>query len=343
MNNPYKNQAISYLMPLYHKGVKRNLAKGVRLYDSRPLSSNIITSEATFKKYVICLSAFLEYCANNSLILDFEDKEAVKNIASKYLIEKSNSVKVPTLKTYRSAISKAFRINDGASIIELPVFCVEDITRERGEVPEKVIKAREINKELVTFVKATGLRMRGTRAIEKANVMEYAGHTYIVVREKGGRIRACPIIADDVDINVINRMIFEANDNKIIKKIPKNLWMHDLRARFAGRLYCLLERNLEKLPRQQLYIRKNGTIYDRFALSTVAIALGHGGHRIEDMVRSYSHRIPEEWAELERLDQTELAKLKEMAREYETGLREINKHGLAVKYFTDNIWGRKIG
>ena len=114
--------------------------------------------------------------------------------------------------------------------------------------------------------------MRGTALYQDSS----GYYLYISSGSKGGRERYAPIIGDK---DLVIRLCKQAEDGKVLEKIPSGADIHSYRRDYATAIYQQHARPLEQLTaKEKYYCRgdRKGEVFDRAAMRIASTALGHG-------------------------------------------------------------------
>ena len=183
-----------------------------------------------------------------------------------------------TQATIKSAITKIY----GELDVTVKTRKREDIVRSRFERERDKRFSEEKNKDLIAFLKATGLRRREAESITGDSLQYISGKPFLCVIGKGGKYREIPIIEQFVE----NKLHSTAKGQRVFGKIISAIDVHNYRAEYATNLYNSLKREI--IPKEDRYIcRKDraGLVLDKVAMLEVSQRLGH--NRIDIVAYSY--------------------------------------------------------
>lgn len=120
--------------------------------------------------------------------------------------------------------------------------------------------------------------------------------------DKGGRDRYAPIISDDYEEQIVDRMrqsgkeeLIDSDDKnkgKVWLNVPANADIHGYRSDYSNTVYKRYARPIEEVPREERYIcRKDmrGVILDKVAMIKASKALGH--NRLEIIANNYLRNL----------------------------------------------------
>lgn len=260
-----------------------------------------IYSYGTFSDYLDSCCRFVKYCKANYHCKTIED---CKPYANQYIqgLEKKGSAW--TAKAVASALAKLYGISSNDLGIT-PARHRADIKRSRGKAKQDRHFSEKKNADLVSFLKATGLRREEAEAVRGNQLRYHDGRYFIAVIDnqgKGGRERELPIIGN---VALVVSMMKKAGDNLVFGKIHSACDVHHYRGVYACDLYKLYARDYQtclnspfydkergKLCRNSVYYcrtDKRGTWYDKAAMLVVSRALGH--NRISVIASNYLYNL----------------------------------------------------
>lgn len=261
-----------------------------------------IFSWETYKTYQKQLIIFSDYIKEN-----FQEcktlEQITPEIVNNYLQFHINKNHSPyTLTTIKSAVAKVtkYEVKD---FMKTPARERQGITRgrekinpETGEIIEKNKSFnREKHKDLIEFLKGTGLRKSEVKQVRGSDLKKENGKYYLNITKntKGGRHREVEIVGN---IEKIVEMAKNAGTEKIFQKFPNECPVHNYRSEYCRTIYNKYKRHhqtISKLKREgskELYYCKKdkaGVIYDKKAMKIASECLGHS--RIDVIAINYLH------------------------------------------------------
>lgn len=243
-----------------------------------------IYSSVTMDNYIDYVSRFLRWAQETHSCRYLE--EALPYVGE-FLEQRIQTQSAWTVRAEAAGIAKLFQVSMNDFGVELPKRSRDDIEQHRGEKwlghfsPER-------NKDLVAFCLATGLRRHEVEKSSPDDVWEEDGQVFVQTVGKGGKFRIVKAL------NNVPQRIAEAaaaaGQDLIFEHVPKYAPVHEYRAQFAKKLYEMVARPVEEIPREEQYIcrgKKRGIVYDKNALSVVSVALGHGIGRLDVVADNY--------------------------------------------------------
>ena len=239
-----------------------------------------------------------------------------------------------TIKTARSALNKIFQISVGDRYFFVAPSCRRaDIKRSRGSVKSDSSFSVVKNAELIDFARSTGLRRSGLsrlkgkdlfdrdriedsikriRALDRELTKEekrqldafetallFREHSFVFVKEKGGRIRLAPIVGPN-QVQTIERIQNTLPEARVWPHVPSNVDIHSYRAEYAQIVYEMYARPIETIPydrinkgsgrayQSEVYCCRadeKGRRLDKRAMWYTSKALGH--NRINVVAKHY--------------------------------------------------------
>lgn len=233
-----------------------------------------IYSYETLRGYMKQANYFAKYCKERHKAKTLEDCKRYINEFLQYDIDRGMSA--CTVKLRAAALAKLYSCST-KDFIRTPARKRADITRSRKKCVRDRHVSEKNNAQLITFLKATGLRRREVRALTGDCFVYHEGRPCVYVRNgKGGRKRYAPIIDHADEIEALMRGKGKA---KVFDKIPTCMDVHGYRSIYATKIYKMYERPLDQLTKKEKYYCRNdkkGTVYDRKAMLRVSESLGHG-------------------------------------------------------------------
>ena len=244
------------------------------------------TSE-TYKKHC---RAFGRWCqAKYNIRKPYKAKKYVKEYLE---MKQAQHLSPSSIKTIASALAKVFHVSYTSFGVEFKERKRADIKRSRT-VPDP--KIEEKAKEVISFIKATGLRRHEVLMVMPEEITEEKdGKMYVFVRQgKGGRKRHALVLPE---YQSFIKKLKEGHEEKepIFKSIPRNVQAHYYRAVYAQSVYQMVARDVASLPRSEKYYMRadrKGEVYDRKAMLFVSRQLGH--NRIDVIAGHYLYTAKE--------------------------------------------------
>lgn len=260
-----------------------------------------IYSYKTFKDYLDKCCRFAKFCKSNH---NCKTIEACKPYANQYLQSLAGKESAWTIKAVASAIAKLYGISS-KELDKTPSRHRADIKRSRGEAKQDKHFSEAKNAELVSFLKATGLRRSEAESL-RGNQLRYHDKQYFIAVEgnqgKGGRERELPVIGN---VALVVSLMEKAGDKRVLGDIHSACDVHHYRGVYACNLYkqyarpykvCLLtpfyDKERGRLCLNSVYrcrTDKKGCWYDKQAMLTVSKALGH--NRISVIASNYLYDL----------------------------------------------------
>ncbi|WP_376796631.1 tyrosine-type recombinase/integrase [Thermogemmatispora sp.] len=277
-------EAIERLDGLMAIGESRHTAKQTARQQGQlawTCSTGRIHSYKTRSVYQEQVIRFLKWVRATSGLRRLAEVDArAEELATAYLLRGIETGLSPwTLATTRSALRLFFGDRALAASVTLPPRRRELIRRSRGPVAQD----HDLNpahwQELITFLRATGLRRREVAALRVADLNGTAEVVFVRCG-KGGRPRVAPVLPGVEEL--LQRLrAGRRPEERVFARIPSHLDVHALRREYAQALYRLLSDR--ELPPARDRLRPAD--YDRAAVEAVASALGH--RRVEVVLRHY--------------------------------------------------------
>lgn len=199
-----------------------------------------------------------------------------------------------TIRAYFAAPAKVLGLH--MQDYSLPERRRQDVQRSRNNWQQKDF-SMENNKELVEFQRCVGLRnFKELQVITGKDLTYVDGQPCVYVKGKGGRERNAPIVGTPEEVQrIVNRM--NAAGSSAVwpsGSIPKHYDCHGDRAYYACKVYLQHARPVASLSRSDRYSCRGdqkGTAYDRQAMKTTSLALGHTRESV--IAESYLWRLEE--------------------------------------------------
>lgn len=272
---------------------KFNAGKGRSHHSDKKagISAKYIYSENTYRTYMQQCKRFAGWMQRN-FPHDAKQLDICRAYVPAYLrsmIAAENSAW--TVATAASALAKLYSCDYREFNVDLPQRRREDIKRSRETAARDVHISAELREEFCAFCRCCGLRRSELQVLRGGDLVFRDNKYFIHVRRgKGGKERFVPLIGTSDEIKaVISRFRACKKDTKVFLYVPSALDIHAFRAEYANRLYKLLERPLEAIEKQDLYICRGGDFagvrLDKRALKVVSQALGH--NRLDVVVSHY--------------------------------------------------------
>lgn len=195
-----------------------------------------VFSVQTFAGYRQTCREFAHWCKENGNPRTLEEARPYVALYLKHRIDRGLSAW--TIQKDRAALRKVYQDPTLANEIELPKRRLKDIKRSRRPVAMDKDFDEELNKDLVDFATATGLRRHELEAITPADIF-WRGTTLVarVQRGKGGKYREATVIKGMED-RVLDIIRDKAIDEPIFNIIPKAMDVHSYRALYANIRLC---------------------------------------------------------------------------------------------------------
>ncbi|SDB05044.1 Phage integrase family protein [Ruminococcaceae bacterium FB2012] len=281
-NKTIKFQVQNILMLLLAIGESRREAKA----ESEDNKSPLIHSWSTYNNYVKICIAFGNWVKE---IFHIKEVADMKPYVSAYLKYRSDcGLSAWTVRLDAAALAKLYGCTSDGFGVDLPERKRSDVKRSRGEVKKF---SEENHTDIVTFCKATGVRIHELKALTKEDVFTDEDKVFVLVKcGKGGKSRIVPVLVGHED-DVLKVAEHCTDDKELLfkkKDIPARLPSHKYRAMYAKAQYQSLTRPLDEIPPKERYIcrkDKAGVVYDKKAMEKVSKMLGH--NRISVIAESY--------------------------------------------------------
>lgn len=241
-------------------------------------------TRSTYQEHVL---TFANWARTAYGIKRFEDLEArSRELASAFLQQHLTEGKSPsTVKTTRSALRLLFDDRTLADDVPIPRRSRENITRSRGRKAHDHHFQVKNWPELVSFLKATGLRRSELCQLKASHIhldsLETGRVVVVVKRGKGGKPRTIPILAG-YEHEILALKVGRTDEERVFPHIPKHLDVHAYRREFAQALYLSYAPG-RSLPPAEGRLKPDD--YDRVAAQRTTLALGHA--RIDVLTRHY--------------------------------------------------------
>ena len=277
-------------------GEKKHLAKDDGSYKTK------VYSFSTIRGYVNSLGIFVKWCQQTHGCRTVEE---CRKYANDYLAMRIQCRSAYTVKRDAAAIAKLYGITGQKQLRKTPSRKRQDITRSRGPAKRDRHFSPEKNKDLVSFLRSTGLRRHEAETLRGNQLVSIRGQYFIRIhgtQAKGGRPRTVPVIRD---VDTVCRLMKKAGDGKVFGKIHSACDVHSYRAEYAASMYRMYARPYRECIESRVWDpeknawRKNsvyrcrgdrsGEWYDIKAMLIVSRALGH--NRISIIAGHYLHRI----------------------------------------------------
>lgn len=233
-----------------------------------------IYSWSTYKSYMKHCNYFANYCKQEHGCRTIAECRPYANEWLQHQIDKNLSPY--TLKLEVSALSKLYGAQS-SDFLATPSRQRSEITRSRLDVKRDKNFSEAKNERFVSFCKSTGLRRSELRSLTGDKLELHNGRYYIRVDSgsKGGRERLAPVVGDVQ--NVVDLMK-KAGNGKVFTSAFSNADIHSYRADYAAAVYQLHARDINTIPRAEIYHCRGelkGVKYDKRAMLKASAALGH--------------------------------------------------------------------
>ncbi len=265
--------------------IRYELSKMIRYGESKhqsKIEENTIApkgifSFSTYKDYLKHCVAFGKWCQKEYGV---RNPKTAKKYVDEYLQKCLDKGLSPsTLKLKRSALAKLFGISGKDFGVAIPNRRRRDIVRSR-KAPDPKIEAR--NKDIVDFIKGTGLRREELLAVTARDIKDIGGHLLInVIKGKGGKFRYARVLPqyESYIKRLREKYISEGRENeRLFEDIPKRLEAHHYRGDYAKALYSIIARDVKSIPPEERYCMRGdrkGEVLDKVAMYGVSRNLGH--------------------------------------------------------------------
>lgn len=245
-----------------------------------------IYSWSTYNNYMRHANYFVKYCKEEHGCRILEQcKHYINEWLEKRIQEGLSSY---TIKLEAAALAKLYRCST-KDFIKTPERKREDIKRSRSVKVRDNHFSESNHKELVDFCMSTGLRRAELTVLTGDKLICKDGTYYIVVNRgsKGGRYREAEVIGN---IENVKKLMNQAKNNKVFKKVPSGADIHSYRADYATAVYNKYARNIDEIPYDTLHWGlgcayqsevyhcrgdKKGVKLDKLAMMKASEALGH--------------------------------------------------------------------
>ncbi len=277
-------------------GEKKHLAKDDGSYKTK------VYSFSTIRGYVNALGVFVKWCQQTHGCRTVEE---CRNYANEYLAMRIQSCSAYTVKKDAAAIAKLYGITGEKQLLKTPPRKRQEITRSRGPAKHDRHFSLEKNKDLVSFLRSTGLRRHEAETLRGNQLESVRGQFFIWIhgtQAKGGRPRRVPVIGD---VDTVIRLMRRAGDGKVFGRIHSACDVHSYRAEYAAAMYRMYARSYNECIQSRVWDpekkgwrkhsvyrcrgERHGEWYDIQAMLIVSRALGH--NRISIIAGHYLHRI----------------------------------------------------
>lgn len=272
-----KKKSLPYLIAQEYVGMlKIGESKYEAKKEARKLHKKLegIFSYSTLKTYIKHGKAFGKWVQHE---YNCRNVKKAKKYVKKYLKMKQREGKSPyTIRTIASALAKLYNCSSTDFGVKFEDRKRENITRSRTVSDAKT---EEKARNVVDFIKGSGLRRHEILNLKKEDVKREADGTLIVHvrRGKGGKERNVKVLAE-FEMHIEKMAGMTKNNDRIFKTIPRGVQTHYYRACYAQAYYNKIARPLYTLSKKQkYYMRKDrkGDVYDREAMFQISIQLGH--------------------------------------------------------------------
>lgn len=252
---------------------------------SEGTASAKIFSHNTMHTYKRMVGDFAHYCEERGV----KRPANAKALANDYIQSLKDKGASPwTQQSVRSAIHKLY--GEAFITTQCDAKRRECITRSRLDTAQARHFSEKNNAELISFCKHTGLRRSELERLDSTTnkVVERHGQAFITnIKGKGGKVRDVPILNNDqAVIDKINNA-----DGIVWGRVHSNANIHGYRGDYAQALYDSLARDVQSLPKSEVYHcqgDKRGDWYDKQAMREVSNALGH--NRIDVIANNYLYK-----------------------------------------------------
>jgi hypothetical protein len=251
-----------------------------------------IYSSKTMDNYIDYCARFLHWVQKTHGCRYLE--EALPHV-NEYLEQRIETHSAWTVRAEAAGIAKLFQCSMNDFGVTLPKRSRDNITQHREQKwiglfsPEK-------HRDLVEFCLSTGLRRRECKAAAPDDIWEEDGQVYIKTVGKGGRHRIVTCL-NDAPLKIAQAAAERGQSLIFEEGICKYCPAHEYRAQFSAALYTRLARPLDEIPLDEQYIcrgSKKGVVYDKKALSVVAVQLGHGAQRLSLVANNYLYGLDQQ-------------------------------------------------
>lgn len=278
-----KYQINNKLQSIFVPGESRHQAKNDGTYIEK------IYSVRSFKNYREWCNNFANYVGKYHP--DCRKIEDAKIYVDDYIQKIREEGKSPyTQKSYLSALRKLY--NDDFEEVKTDKRCRANIVRSRSYNISNRKFSETKNADFIHFCQHTGLRRSEVERLHGGCVSLHSdGHYYInQVKGKGGKVRDVRILNDDID--VINKIMNTSADHLVWGIVSNHANIHGWRADYAEALYKSVCRDVDALPRSEVYHCQRdmlGVNLDREAMRIVSNSLGH--NRLNVIAENYLYNL----------------------------------------------------
>lgn len=263
----------------------KKLAIGTSRHDLKKIDKNAayekITSWGSYKNIMQKSNVFARFCKDNYGCKTLDDCRPYVNV---FLASHENA---HTAKGYANALGNLYSV-PSTDFIKTPERTAPTKGREQSKRDASV--DREANKDLIDFVRGSGLRRHELENLKTGKIDFKDGQPYVVVEGgKGGKPRIAPILGTPEQQNAIVAKI-EGNpgQEKVWEQVHTKLNVQSLRRNYCQNLYRQYARDLSQLHYKEKYFCRGenvGKVYDKAALKICSEALGH--NRLDVVVNNY--------------------------------------------------------
>lgn len=246
-----------------------------------------VYSFSTFESYKKQANYFLQWLKEKEYrykILEEIPRERVREWLE---YNKERGLSAWTLRLQGSAMAKVMDCRTTDFNFRYPIRDRREIKRSRGAA-ERDNVSYENNRDLIDFLKATGLRKKEIQKISSNKVFERDGQLFVKVDNgKGGKEREVHVIKEHEERV---REIAEKykDEDRMFEKINSHIDVHGIRREYAAARYIEIqserESNSNRL-RKEVYCRRDGVVFERDILMQVSRDLGH--NRVDVVARHY--------------------------------------------------------
>lgn len=187
-----------------------------------------------------------------------------------------------SVQTYRAALRMILGDREIGQDVVIPPRRREAIKRSRRAAKHDAEFAPARHRDLIDFVRATGLRRREATylRVRQVSVASDGSVRLNDVVGKGGRVRSVPVLRGHEE-DVLSVVRGRGEDERVFERIPRHYDEHADRRAYAQALYRQLT-GREPPPGEG---RLSPGSYDRAGALAVSHALGHG--RVDVVLRHY--------------------------------------------------------
>lgn len=264
-------QVMEFLGSLRAYGHSKYLDK--KLNHGKPATDKIY-SYATYRTYFVVCMNYVDWLRGRYRCLYIDDARQYVPEYLQWRIDQHLSAH--TIKKEASALAKLYQCSYLDFGVDLP-------KRHRADrvLHRNADRAEEYAKqypELAEYCKATGLRRSEIRELKIGDTYRDASGQVIVhvAQGKGGRERYV-VALSDVALQM-EEDAAAAGRERVFSKLPSRATIHMWRQEYARRVYAIFARPLEQIPRKERYYCRaelKGTVFDKRAMKTVSLMLGH--------------------------------------------------------------------